>query len=137
MDEKELAEYVIKRILDGDVFFLANDHITSLFKRESPTVKFEFTNEQVKLRGFDERYILHFIKKDEELKKHSINMVKGAGGNFETLLGFFLEGDIPLNVHVYYIGSKFDLDKLSEMIYSLFTEFGKDYIKKSQSTIIY
>ena len=137
MDEKELAEYVIKRILDGDVFFLANDHITSLFKRKSPAVKFESTNEQVKLRGFDGTYKLYFIKKDENLRRFSIDMVKGAGANFETLLGFLLEGDRQLNVHVYNIGSGFDLDKLSEMIYSLFTEFGKDHIKKSQVTIIY
>lgn len=137
MDEKELAEYVIQRILDGDVFFLTNDHITSLLKETSPTVKFESTNEQVKLRGFDGTYKLHFIKKDEEFKKYSLGMVMGAGANFETLLGMFLEGQRPAHIHVYYIGSGFDLDKLSEMIYSLFTELGQDIIKEVSRAIVY
>ncbi len=92
---------------------------------------------QVKLRGFDDPYELYFIKKDEKFKDYSMLMVKGAGANFETLLGIVLE-DVSriLHVHVYYIGSKFDLDKMSEMVYSLFTEIGKDHITKTQDTII-
>lgn len=136
MDEKELAEYVIKKILDGDVFFLANGPLMSLFKTESPTLKFDDTGKQVKLRGFEGSYPLHFIKKDEEFMSYSIGMVLGAGANFETLLGIVLEGQRPVHVHVYYIGSKFDLDKLSEMVYSLFTEIGKDRIKKTRETVL-
>lgn len=136
MDEKELAEYVIKRILDGDVFFVGNREVISFFEKESP-LKFEGTSRQVKLRGYDELYEFYFIKKDEKLRSFSRGMVKGSGANFETLLGFVLEGaSRRLNVHVYYIGSKFDLDKMSEMVYSLFTELGIDRIKKTQETFI-
>ena len=139
MDEKELAEYVIKRILDGYVFFVADEHFFSLFKKTSPTVKFEPVNEQVKLRGFKGNYALHFIRKDKELRKYSKTLIKGAGANFETLLGFFFEvkGEIPLQIHVYYTGSGFDFDKMSEMIYSLFTETGENYIVRGQRTVLF
>ena len=136
MDEKELAEYVIKRILDWDVFFAGKPNAISFIKKELP-LKFEDTGRQVKLRGFNDPYELCFIKKDEKFRSYSCLMVKGAGANFETLLGIVLE-DVSriIHVHVYYIGSKFDLDKMSEMVYSLFTEIGKDRIKKTQDTII-
>lgn len=136
MDEKELAEYVIKRILDGDVFFIGKTRAISFIIKELP-LKFEGTGRQVKLRGFNDHYELYFIKKDEKFQSYSRLMVKGAGANFETLLGIVLE-DVSriLHVHVYYIGSKFDLDKMSEMVYSLFTEIGKDHITKTQDTII-
>lgn len=136
MDEKELAEYVIKRILDGDVFFMGNDPLMSFFKAECSTLKFDYTGKQVKLRGFEGSCQLYFIKKDEEFKRYSVGMVQGAGANFETLLGVVLEGQRPVHVHVYYIGSKFDLDKLSEMVYSLFTEMGKDRIKKTTDAVL-
>lgn len=136
MDEKELAEYVIKRILDGDVFFIGKTNAISFIKKQIP-LKFDGTGTQVKLRGFDDPYELYFIKKDEKFQSYSMLMVKGAGANFETLLGIVLE-DVSrvIHIHVYYIGSKFDLDKMSEMVYSLFTEIGKDRIKKTQDTII-
>lgn len=137
MDEKELAEYVIKRIVEGDVFFMGNDPFMSFLKAECTTLKFDYTGEQVKLRGFEGSYQLHFIKKDEEFKRYSLGMVQGAGGNFETLLGIVLEGQRPVHVHVYYIGSKFDFDKLSEMVYSLFTEIGKNRIKKTVDAVLY
>lgn len=136
MDEKELAEYVIKRILDGDVFFIGKTKAISFIEKEIP-FKFEGTGRQVKLRGFNDPYELYFVKKDEKFRSYSYLMVKGAGANFETLLGIVLE-DVSrvIHIHVYYIGSKFDLDKMSEMVYSLFTEIGKDRIKKTQDTII-
>lgn len=136
MDEKELAEYVIKRILDGDVFFAGNPKVISFLEKEIP-LKFEDTGSQVKLRGYDDLYELCFIKKDEKFRSYSCLMVKGAGANFETLLGFVLE-DVSrvIHVHEYYIGSRFDLDKMSEMVYSLFTDIGKDQIKKTQETFI-
>jgi len=136
MDEKELAEYIIKRILDGDVFFAGYPQVISFLKKETP-LNFEDTGKKVKLRGYDELFDLYFVKKDEKFRSYSAIMVKGAGGNFETLLGLVLE-DVSrtIHVHVYYIGSGFDLDKMSEMVYSLFTEIGKDRIKKTQETII-
>lgn len=136
MDEKELAEYVIKRILDGDVFFAANPDVISHLEKELP-LKYEDTGLQVKLRGYKDLYELYFIKKDEKFRSYSSVMVKAAGGNFETLLGFILEDVLrTIHVHVYYTGSKFDLDKMSEMVYSLFTEIGKDCIRKTKEAII-
>jgi len=136
VDEKELAEYVIKRILDGDVFFIGKTNAISFIKKQIP-LKFDGTGRQVKLRGFNDPYELYFIKKDEKFQSYSMLMVKGAGANFETLLGIVLEdASRILHVHVYYIGSKFDLDKMSEMVYSLFTEIGKDRITKTQDAII-
>ncbi len=52
-----------------------------------------------------------------------------AGANWETLFGFYFEEDIPIKVHIYFIGKEFDLDKLSDMIYSLFTDTEEDHIK--------
>ncbi len=136
MDEKELAEYIIKRILDGDVFFAGYPQLISFLKKETP-LKFEDSSKNVKLRGYDELFDLYFVKKDEKFRSYSSVMVKGAGGNFETLLGFVLEDASRItHVHVYYIGSGFDLDKMSEMVYSLFTEIGINRIKKTQETII-
>lgn len=43
---------------------------------------------------------------------------------------------MPIRIHVYYIGRTFDLDKLSEMVYSLFTE-GKDYVKTGKIAFKY
>ncbi len=140
MDEKELAEYIIRRILNGDVFFAGNQELISFIKKKIP-LTFESTGRRVKLRGYNDNdpYELYFIKKDEKFQSYSLLMVKGAGGNFETLLGFVLEdeeGSRILHVHVYYIGSRFDLDKMSGMVYSLFTELGIDQIKKTQETFI-
>ena len=136
MDEKEMAEYIIKRILDGDVFFAGYPRVISFLKKETP-LKFEDSSKNVKLRGYDELFDLYFVKKDEKFRSYSSVMVKGAGGNFETLLGFVLEDASRItHVHVYYIGSKFDLDKMSEMVYSLFTEIGINRIKKTQETIL-
>ena len=44
------------------------------------------------------------------------------------MFGFYFEHGIPIKVHVYYIGKEFNLDKLSEMVYSLFTD-SKDHVK--------
>ena len=55
MDETELAEYVIKRILAGDVFFIGKTRAISFIEKEIP-FKFEGTDMQVKLRGFDDPY---------------------------------------------------------------------------------
>jgi len=136
MDEKELAEYVIKRILAGDVFFAGNPAVISFLEKEIP-LKFENMGRKVKLRGYKGLYELYFIKKDEKFQSYSSVMVMSAGGNFETLLGFVLE-DVSrtIHVHIYYTGSRFDLDKMSEMAYSLFTEIGIDRIKKTQVAII-
>ena len=136
MDEKELAEYVIKRILAGDVFFAGNPAVISFLEKEIP-LKWENTGRMVKLRGYKGLYELYFIKKDEKFQSYSSIMVMSAGGNFETLLGFVLE-DVSrtIHVHVYYTGSRFDLDKMSEMAYSLFTEIGIDRIKKTHEAII-
>lgn len=137
MEGKELAEYVIKRIVGGDVFFAGNSDAISFIQKEIPDITFECTEKQVKLRGYEERFDLYFIKKDAKFITYTGGMVMGAGGNFETLLGILLEGrSRVLRVHVYYIGSEFDLDKMSEMIYSLFTEIGNDKIKKTKETYV-
>lgn len=136
MDEKELAEQVIRKILGGDVFFLGNDSIMSFIEKANPRLKFERTGEKVKLRGYGGSYKLYFIKNDETFRNFSGDMVKVTGANFETLLGFFLEGERPINIHVYFIGTEFDLDKLSEMVYSLFTELGPSHVKNSRITLV-
>lgn len=137
MNEKELAEHVIKKIRDGYVYFAGTPETISFFQKEFKDISFEGDEKQVKLRGYNKLYDLYFIKKDEKFRLASNEMVKFAGGNFETLLGFLLEDESRvLHIHVYYIGSGFDFDKMSEMIYSLFTETGKNYIKKTQETFI-
>lgn len=123
-DVKELSEYVIKKILDENIFFLGNDIIVKSFEQENKKVKFEYFN-TVKIRGYKGKYKLYFIKKDENLRKFSSDVIRDAGANFETLIGFFFEENRDKNIieiHVYYIGTKFDLDKLNEMVYSLFSE---------------
>ena len=49
MTEK-IAEYIIDRILKGDVFFLGNENIVNIQEKES-SIKFERTNIDVKLRN--------------------------------------------------------------------------------------
>ena len=139
-DEKELSEYVIKRIVDGDVFFLGNDGIISMFEECNENAKFERTRYlDVKARGYDDRYKLYFIKKDGKLRSFASDIIKGAGANFETLIGFLFEENREKNiveVHVYYIGTKFDLDKMSEMVYSIFSHQGPDYVVVSKVSIV-
>jgi len=139
-DEKELSEYVIKRIVDGDVFFLGNDDIVSMLEEGNRNAKFERTRYfDVKARGYDSTYKLYFIKKDEKLRYFASDIIKGAGANFETLIGFLFEENREKNtvgVHVYYIGGSFDLDKMSEMVYSIFSNQGKNYIAMGKVTIV-
>lgn len=134
--EKKLAEYVIDRILKGDVFFLGNDEIVEIQEKES-NIKFERTDINVKLRKHNKDCKLYFLKKDEKLKNYSSDVYIPAGANWETLFGFYFEEDVPIKIHVYFIGEEFDLDKLSEMVYSLFTSDGKDRIKISSISYKY
>ena len=122
-----IAEYVIGRILKGDVFFLGDEDIVKIQEKES-SIKFERTNIDVKLRKYNKESKLYFIKKDDKLKNYSSDVWIPSGANWKTLFGFYFEPDIPIKVHVYFIGREFDLDRLSEMVYSLFTD-EKDYIK--------
>lgn len=128
MNKDKLAEYIIDRILKGDVFFLGNEDIVKMQEEES-NIKFERTDINVKLRRYNKESKLYFIKKDEKLKNYSSDVYIPAGANWDTLFGFYFEEDLIIKVHVYFIGKEFDLDKLSEMVYSLFTDIGKDYIK--------
>lgn len=128
MNKDKLAEYIIDRILKGDVFFLGNEDIVKIQERQS-SIKFERTDINVKLWKYNKESKLYFIKKDEKLKNYSSDVYIPAGANWETLFGFYFEEDLPIRVHVYFIGKEFDLDKLSEMVYSLFTDIEKDYIK--------
>lgn len=134
--EKKLAEYIIDRILKGDAFFLGNEDIVKI-QEESSEIKFERTDINVKLRKYNKESKLFFIKKDDKLKNYSSDVYIPAGANWETLFGFYFEESIPIKVHVYYIGKEFDLDKLSEMIYSLFTNIGKDYIRTGKISLKY
>lgn len=134
-EQKELAEYVIKKIVSGDVFFIAEEELIDFFEKDSLT-KFERTGKEVKLRGFEGLHKLFFIKNDDHFKEQAASIVFGAGANFETLLGIIFQNGIPLHCHVYHIGSRFDLDKFSEMVYSLFTETGKDHIKETRRTLL-
>lgn len=136
-EQKELAEYVIKKILDGMVFFIAADEPLIEFLEEGRPDKFERTGKEVKLRGFDGLHKLYFIKNDDHLKEHASSIVLGAGANFETLIGIFFEYNKSANCHVYHIGSRFDLDKLSDMIYTLFTESGINKIKETRRRKVY
>jgi len=72
---------------------------------------------------------LFFLKKDGKLKNCASDIYLPAGANWDTLFGFYFEEDLPIKIHVYYIGKEFDLDKLSEMIYNLFADIEKDCIK--------
>jgi hypothetical protein len=128
MNKDKLAEYIIDRILKGDVFFLGSEDIVKIQENAS-NIKFERTDINVKLRRYNKESKLFFIKKDGKLKNYSSDVYIPAGANWETLFGFYFEEDLPIKVHVYYIGREFDLDKLSEMVYSLFTDTGKDNIK--------
>lgn len=136
MDEKELAEHVIKKILDGMVFFIAEESLIDFFEDESPD-KFERTGKEVKLRGFEGLHKLYFIKNNDHFKKHARSIVLGAGANFETLIGIIFEFSQSANCHVYWIGSGFDLDKLSDMVYTLFTESGVNKIKETSRRSVY
>lgn len=147
MSKDKLAEYIIDRILKGDVFFLGDDDIVQIQEQQS-NIKFErtdikvfnqlkLTNDKVKLKKYNKESKLFFIKKDEKLKNYSSDVYIPAGANWETLFGFYFESEIPIKVHVYYIGRKFDLDKLSEMVYSLFTDIGKDYVKTNKIAFKY
>jgi len=134
MTEK-IAEYIIDRILKGDVFFLGNENIVNIQEKES-SIKFERTNIDVKLRN-GKKSKLYFIKKDDKLKNYSSDVWIPSGANWETLFGFYFESGLPIKVHVYFIGTKFDSDKLSEMVYSLFTDVGKYYIKTGKIAFKY
>ena len=124
----KIAEYVIDRILNQYVFFLGNEDIVKIQENES-TIKFERTDINVKLRKYNNESNLYFIKKDDKLKNYSSDVWIPSGANWETLIGFYFEANLPIRIHVYYIGKKFDLDKLSEMVYSLFTDIEKDHVK--------
>jgi hypothetical protein len=128
--EIKLAEYIIERILNGDVFFLCSEELAKIQEKGS-NVKFERTGIDVKLRKYGNVSTLFFLKKDKKLKNYSSDVYIPAGANWETLFGFYFEDCLPIKVHVYFIGKEFDLDKLSEMIYSLFTDTEKDHIKIS------
>lgn len=134
--EKKLAEYVIDRILKGDIFFLGNEDIVNIQEKES-SIKFERTDINVKLRKYNKDSTLFFLKKDEKLKNYSSDVYIPAGANWETLFGFYFEEDLIIKIHVYYVGKEFDLDKLSEMVYSLFTDTKKDHIKISNISMCY
>jgi hypothetical protein len=134
--DRKLSEYVIDRILDGNVFFLGNEDIVKIQEKES-SIKFERTGINVKLRKYDKDSILYFIKKDERLKNYSSDVYIPAGANWETLFGFYFEEDLPVKIHVYFIGNEFDLDKLSEMVYSLFNDIEEDHIKVSNISYKY
>ena len=92
-------------------------------------IKFERTGIKIVLKKYNKEGKLFFIRKDNKLKNYSSDVWIPSGANWETLFGFYFESEIPIKVHVYYVGIEFDLDKLSEMVYSLFTDIGKDYIK--------
>lgn len=128
MNKDKLAEYIIDRILKGDVFFLGNEDIVKM-QEEASNIKFERTDIKIRLKKYNKESKLYFIKKDEKLKNYSSDVYIPAGANWETLFGFYFEEDFPIRVHVYYVGKEFDLDKLSEMVYSLFTDIEKDYIR--------
>lgn len=134
--DKELAEYVIRRILKGDVFFLGNENIVKLLEKENNT-KFERTDITVKLRRYNKDSTLFFLKKDEKLKNYSSDIYIPAGANWETLFGFYFEEDLPIKIHVYFIGKEFDFDKLSEMVHSLFANIDNDHIKISNVSYKY
>jgi len=132
--EKRLSEYIIDRIINGDVFFLGNEDIVQIQEKES-SIKFERTGINVKLRKYGKDSTLFFLKKDEKLKSYSSDVYIPAGANWETLFGFYFEEDLHIKIHVYFIGKEFDLDKLSEMVHSLFTDTDKDHIKISRISI--
>jgi len=136
VDEKELAEYVIKKILDGMVFFIAGEALIETFEDGSPD-KFERTGKEVKLRGFEGLHKLYFIKNNDHFKNNARSIIVGAGANFETLMGIIFEFGQSAHCHVYYIGSRFDLDKLSDMVYTLFTESGVNKIKETSRRSVY
>lgn len=134
-DDKQIAEYVLNRILKGYIFFLGDEEIVNIQERQS-SIRFERTGIKVNLRTYDTQTKLFFLKKDEKLKKYSSDIWIQAGANWETLFGFFFENELPIKVHVYYIGREFDLDKLSEMVYSLFTD-SDNCIKVSKIKVLY
>lgn len=134
-DDKQIAEYVLNRILKGYIFFLGDEEIVKIQENQS-SIRFERTDIKVNLRKYDTESKLYFLKKDEKLKKYSSDIWINAGANWETLFGFFFENDLPIKVHVYFVGKKFDLDKLSEMVYSLFTD-SDNCIKVSKVKVLY
>jgi hypothetical protein len=133
--DKQIAEYILNRILKGYVFFLGDEDIVNIQEQQS-SIRFERTDIKVNLRTYDTESKLYFLKKDEKLKKYSSDIWINAGANWETLFGFFFENELPIKVHVYFIGKEFDLDKLSEMIYSLFAG-SDDCIKISKIKVLY
>lgn len=134
--DKRLSEYIIGRILKGVVFFLGDEDIVKIQEKES-NIKFERTYISVKLRKYGKESMLYFLKKDEKLKSYSSDVYIPAGANWETLFGFYFEDDLPIKIHVYFVGKEFDLDKLSEMVYSLFTNTDKDHVKISKVSYKY
>lgn len=147
MSKDKLAEYIIDRILKGDVFFLGDEDIVKIQEKAS-NIKFErtdikvfnqlkLTNDKIRLKKYNKESKLYFIRKDDKLKNYSSDIWIPSGANWETLFGFYFETNLPIKVHVYYIGKEFDLDKLSEMVYSLFADIGKDYVKTSKVAFKY
>lgn len=136
IDQTELAEYVIKKILDGMVFFIAEESLIDCFEAGSLD-RFERTGKEVKLRGFPGLHKLYFIKNNDRFKENAASIVMGAGANFETLIGIIFEFGLTANCHVYYIGSRFDLDKLSEMVYTLFTESSVNKIRETNRRVLF
>lgn len=98
-----------------------------MLERQS-NIKFERTDIRIKLKKYNKESKLYFIVKDDKLKNYSSDVWIPSGANWETLFGFYFENDMSIKAHVYYIGREFDLDKLSEMVYSLFTD-SEDHIK--------
>lgn len=134
-EQKELAEYVIKKVIDGMIFFIADEQLIEIFEEGTP-YKFERTGKEIKIRGFEGVHKLYFIKNNNQFKKNARSIVIGAGANFETLIGIIFEFSWTANCHVYHIGSRFDLDRLSDMVYTLFTESGENKIKEMGRRVI-
>lgn len=131
--EKNLAEYIITKIIAGNVFLLANEKMVKIQEQES-SIKIERTGIKVQLKKYNKDSILYFFKKDDKLKEYSSDIYIPAGANWETLFGFYIDDDLPIKIHVYFIGKRFDLDRLSEMIYSLFTD-AEDCIKTAKISL--
>lgn len=134
-EDRKLAEYIIFRILNGDVFFLCSEDVAKMQEKGSD-IKFERTGIDVKLRKYGKDSTLFFLKKDKKLKNYSSDVYIPAGANWETLFGFYFEDCLPIKIHVYFIGKEFDLDKLSEMVYSLFADT-ENHIKISNISYRY
>lgn len=93
-------------------FLLGDEDIVQLLERKND-IKFERAdieefNQPIMIKKYDKESKLYFIRKDDKLKKYSSDLWIPAGANWETLFGFYFEKEIPIKVHIYYIGRKFD-----------------------------